>query len=69
MQGIGLRSVHLYVSRPITPQIRCPVIAYVIPGWEATVSDYFNELGQTMEYQYDFGDGWEHELLFVRRKG
>jgi len=36
----------------------------VIPGWEATVSDYFTELGQTMEYEYDFGDGWEHELLF-----
>ena len=36
----------------------------VIPGWEVTISDYFTELGQTMEYEYDFGDGWEHELLF-----
>lgn len=36
----------------------------VIPGWEASISDYFTELGQTMEYEYDFGDGWEHELLF-----
>jgi len=36
----------------------------VIPGWETAISDYFTELGQTMEYEYDFGDGWEHELLF-----
>nr|WP_320010466.1 hypothetical protein [uncultured Desulfobulbus sp.] len=28
MLGIGLCSVRLYVNRPITPQIRCPVIAY-----------------------------------------
>jgi hypothetical protein len=36
----------------------------VIPGWEASISDYFTDLGQVIEYEYDFGDEWEHELLF-----
>ncbi len=33
-----------------------------IPGWEANLSDWFKEVGDTAEYEYDFGDGWEHEV-------
>ena len=32
------------------------------PGWEKFVYDFFTELGKTAEYEYDFGDKWEHEV-------
>jgi hypothetical protein len=34
-----------------------------LPGWEIPVREYFTEPGDTAEYEYDFGDGWEHEVL------
>ena len=42
-------------------------------GWEAPVSDLFYTVGDTANYEYDFGDGWRHEILlegiFLREKG
>ena len=42
-------------------------------GWEAPVSDLFYTVGDTANYEYDFGDGWHHEILlegiFLREKG
>ena len=35
----------------------------VIPGWEMPIADFFVEPGQVAEYEYDFGDGWVHEVL------
>ena len=35
-----------------------------IPGWEIPIIKHFTELGQIIEYEYDFGDGWSHEVLF-----
>jgi len=35
-----------------------------LPGWEIPISDFFRELGKVAEYEYDFGDGWRHEVLF-----
>ncbi len=35
----------------------------VIPGWEIPITGHFAEPGQTMEYEYDFGDSWDHEVL------
>ena len=34
----------------------------IIPGWEIPISRYFNDVGVTSEYEYDFGDGWEHDV-------
>ena len=35
----------------------------VLPGWKVKLADVFLQPGQTALYRYDFGDGWEHEIL------
>jgi hypothetical protein len=34
----------------------------VLPGWEHRVSEFFEAPGALATYDYDFGDGWEHEI-------
>ncbi len=34
-----------------------------MPGWEIPIRDYFREPGESVPYEYDFGDGWNHEIL------
>ena len=45
----------------------------VLPGWEIPISSYFNDVGATADYEYDFGDGWQHEIILegilLREKG
>ncbi|MDT8391888.1 MAG: plasmid pRiA4b ORF-3 family protein [Lentisphaeria bacterium] len=36
----------------------------VIPGWDVPITRYLDEPGQAIEYEYDFGDSWHHEILF-----
>ena len=36
-----------------------------LAGWEVAIRDYFIELGDALEYEHDFGDGWCHEIVFV----
>lgn len=38
--------------------------AAVLPGWEQPMREYFERPGMLVEYEYDFGDGWEHDVLF-----
>ena len=33
-----------------------------LPGWKVRVADYFDQVGARATYEYDFGDGWVHEL-------
>ena len=35
----------------------------VLAGWEIPVSKYFYDVGVTADYEYDFGDSWEHEVV------
>ena len=35
----------------------------VLAGWEVSVLSYLNEPGHSAEYEYDFGDGWNHHVL------
>ena len=34
----------------------------VLPGWEVPVIEYLSEPGTQIEYEYDFGDRWVHEV-------
>ena len=42
-------------------------------GWQIPIGFHFETPGKTMHYEYDFGDGWEHEVLLegvlLREKG
>ena len=37
----------------------------VLPGWEVAVVKYLSEPGDRVEYEYDFGDSWIHEITLV----
>ncbi|MNC84572.1 Plasmid pRiA4b ORF-3-like protein [compost metagenome] len=34
-----------------------------IAGWSVAIGDQFIRPGMSLNYQYDFGDGWEHDVL------
>jgi hypothetical protein len=36
-----------------------------VAGWEIPLSSFFIELGDSLEYEYDFGDGWCHEVMLA----
>ncbi len=38
----------------------------ILPGWGELISDYFAEVGDDCEYEYDFGDGWGHEIILEK---
>jgi len=33
-----------------------------LPGWRVPVRRYLAKVGDKARYEYDFGDGWEHEV-------
>jgi hypothetical protein len=44
-----------------------------LPGWETPITRHFPRPGTSVQYEYDFGDGWEHELtleaILPRQRG
>ena len=40
-----------------------PLASPTLPGWEIALADYFSEVGAFAEYEYDFGDGWLHNVI------
>jgi hypothetical protein len=42
---------------PIDEEMDC------LPGWEMPIAEYFTKPGDKAEYEYDFGDSWEHGLV------
>lgn len=37
----------------------------VMPAWESLLADYLTTPGDSIHYEYDFGDGWEHTITFT----
>jgi hypothetical protein len=37
-----------------------------LPGWEIPLTEYFIKPGDRADYEYDFGDGWEHEIVLEK---
>lgn len=48
----GIPTDRLVESVPVT-----------LPGWKHPIALYFSEPGTSVAYEYDFGDGWLHEIL------
>ena len=44
-----------------------------LPGWEVSVLDHLSEPGERIEYEYDFGDSWIHQVTLrgieTKKKG
>lgn len=38
----------------------------VMPGWKVRVTAYLTQAGSRARYEYDFGDGWDHEVLLEK---
>ncbi|MDA2933568.1 plasmid pRiA4b ORF-3 family protein [Acidobacteria bacterium AH-259-D05] len=37
-----------------------------LPGWELAISDHFSLEKNSAEYEYDFGDSWQHEIILEK---
>ena len=45
----------------------------ILAGWEIPIQDVLYDVGSIFEYEYDFGDGWMHEIthegVLIRESG
>lgn len=72
--SMGWRDYHLHLFRVSKPDTGKVVQIGIpdddpfegdeptMPGWEIPIASYFSRAGVVARYDYDFGDGWEHEL-------
>ncbi|MEZ4587665.1 MAG: plasmid pRiA4b ORF-3 family protein [Gemmatimonadales bacterium] len=71
--AMGWQDCHLHAFRIREPRIGASVEIGIpdeegfgpafLPGWEVPVLAYVREPGQHFEYEYDFGDGWVHDVV------
>jgi hypothetical protein len=63
---------HLHEFRPWgrrdgSPRFGMPLVDFdenpPLPGWEHRVADVLTRTNPRLEYEYDFGDGWEHTVV------
>lgn len=81
--AIGWQDCHLHAFSIKTPDKRMVQIGIpdeermgrdsMLPGWKIKIADFFKKKGDIAEYEYDFGDGWEHlvelESITEKEKG
>lgn len=73
--AMGWQDCHLHMFRVARPGSRKVVQIGIpdpdmstgptacLPGWETSLQKFFARPGQQAEYEYDFGDGWEHAVV------
>lgn len=73
--SMGWLDYHLHMFRLPDPRTGRPVEIGIpdehpfeddvpcLPGWEIPMAAYFPKPGATAQYEYDFGDSWNHEIL------
>jgi hypothetical protein len=73
--AMGWLDSHLHAFRIRPPRMRAEVTIGIpdpepfegapdfLPGWRIPVTQYFTDIGHRAQYEYDFGDGWEHDLV------
>jgi hypothetical protein len=70
---MGWENYHMYVFAFKKQHIVMPEMdAYSFGEWspfanEVCLHDYINRVKQKFIYIYDFGDDWQHEILFEKR--
>jgi hypothetical protein len=69
--SMGWVDYHLHVFRirsknkKISKEVGIPFEDFekkMLPGWEIPIRKLFNAVGVSADYEYDFGDGWEHTV-------
>lgn len=73
--AMGWLDCHLHVFRVQDQRARAEVeigipdpepfdgMPEVLPGWRIPVAQYLADIGHRAQYDYDFGDAWEHDLV------
>ncbi len=61
---IRRKHAHTVIEIGIPNEDRFEGDPVILQGWDVPVSEYFGDIGTVAEYEYDFGDGWQHEVLF-----
>jgi len=72
--AMGWMDCHLHVFRFAKPRSRKATEIGIpdpdglpgercLPGWEVPLQKFFSTPGDSCDYEYDFGDGWEHSLV------
>ena len=76
--SMGWKDCHLHAFRLLNPatgereeigipnQDRFVDEPEFLPGWDFAIADYFSDRNPEAEYEYDFGDGWEHEVTLEK---
>ena len=72
--AMGWLDGHLHAFRGRSPrtgqafQVGCDLDEgeSIRPGWKVAIADHFREPGDHVEYDYDFGDGWEHVIVLEK---
>ena len=72
--AMGWLDDHLHVFRVRNPSSTEVVLIggpdeyepNVLPRWEVAISGYFSMESNSAEYEYDFGDSWQHDVVLEK---